>query len=395
MQAYGLSADEIVQAMSSANVVSPSGNMNLGDTYPIVPINAVVKNIKDLEGVPLRATSRGSVFLRGVATVEDGSDLASRQLVRASESAFASRRREIIFLAASAYFDLSRAQASVAAAIEAAHFADEHAKQAVAAVDAGLVFKGDAYRLTASQNRSEVIVRQLREEQRITAARLAELLHLDPAVDLVPAQDELPPLSLTAPGEPLGPLIAHALATRPELDDAKARMEAAKIALRGANYGPLIPTIGARAYYGGLGGGVGSAPLDRDFNSSEDYLLALSWRIGPGVLFDRSRQMTAQSHERTSAREVEKVHDQIRRQVVELHTRLKSLADQLVLIRKALDAADQTAKLSRERNSLGVSEILEDLQAEEELARTRRDYLATIAEYNKAQDALKFALGDQ
>ena len=251
MQAYGLSADEIVQAMSSANVVSPSGNMNLGDTYPIVPINAVVKNIKDLEGVPLRATSRGSVFLRGVATVEDGSDLASRQLVRASESAFASRRREIIFLAASAYFDLSRAQASVAAAIEAAHFADEHAKQAVAAVDAGLVFKGDAYRLTASQNRSEVIVRQLREEQRITAARLAELLHLDPAVDLVPAQDELAPLSLTAPGEPLGPLIAHALATRPELDDAKARMEAAKIALRGANYGPLIPTIGARAYYGG------------------------------------------------------------------------------------------------------------------------------------------------
>ena len=30
--------------------------MNLGDKYPIVPVNAVVKNIKDLEGVPLRAT---------------------------------------------------------------------------------------------------------------------------------------------------------------------------------------------------------------------------------------------------------------------------------------------------------------------------------------------------
>src|SRR6266550_4821345 len=69
MRAYNLSPDEIVQTMSQANIISPSGNMNLGDKYPIVPVNAVVKNIKDLEGTPLRVSGNSGVFLRDVATV--------------------------------------------------------------------------------------------------------------------------------------------------------------------------------------------------------------------------------------------------------------------------------------------------------------------------------------
>jgi multidrug efflux pump subunit AcrB len=75
MRALGFSPDEIVQAIAQANVISPSGNMNLGDQYPMVPINAVVKNIKDLESVPLRVTPQGSVFVRDLATVEDQSDI--------------------------------------------------------------------------------------------------------------------------------------------------------------------------------------------------------------------------------------------------------------------------------------------------------------------------------
>lgn len=77
LRAYNLSPDEIVQAMSQANTISPSGNINLGDKYPIVPVNAVVKNIKDLENVPLRVTANGAVYLHDVATVEDGADIVT------------------------------------------------------------------------------------------------------------------------------------------------------------------------------------------------------------------------------------------------------------------------------------------------------------------------------
>ena len=71
-----MSPDEIVAAVTSANVVSPSGNMRMQDKYPIVPINAVVKNIKDLESVPIRQ-GYPAVFIRDVAEVIDGSDIVT------------------------------------------------------------------------------------------------------------------------------------------------------------------------------------------------------------------------------------------------------------------------------------------------------------------------------
>src|SRR5881394_3225060 len=53
LRAYNMSPDEIVSAITAANVISPSGNITLGDKYPIVPANSIVKGIKDLETVPI------------------------------------------------------------------------------------------------------------------------------------------------------------------------------------------------------------------------------------------------------------------------------------------------------------------------------------------------------
>jgi multidrug efflux pump subunit AcrB len=77
MRAYGLSPDEIVKALAEANPISPSGNMNLGDKYPIVEMNSIVKNPKDLEAVPLKRSAQGAVFVRDVATIEDGADVVT------------------------------------------------------------------------------------------------------------------------------------------------------------------------------------------------------------------------------------------------------------------------------------------------------------------------------
>jgi len=77
MRAYNLSPDEIVTALAQSNTLSPSGNLNLGDRYPIVPSNAIPKNIKELEGTALRVAGNAAVFLRDVATVEDASDIVT------------------------------------------------------------------------------------------------------------------------------------------------------------------------------------------------------------------------------------------------------------------------------------------------------------------------------
>lgn len=77
LRAYQISPDEVVAAMTAANTVSPSGNLVLPGSYPIVPTNAVVKNIQDLAAVPIRVGPDGAVFLKDLGEVSDGSDLVT------------------------------------------------------------------------------------------------------------------------------------------------------------------------------------------------------------------------------------------------------------------------------------------------------------------------------
>ena len=321
-------------------------------------------------------------------------NLVAKQVVRSNEAALAGRQREATFRAAAGYFDLMRARAAVLAAEEASRIAQRHAEQIGATAEAGLTFAGDAARVRAARERAELTLARVRTDQRIAAVRLAEILRLDPTVDLAPPDGDLAPLALTAAGDDLAALVARARASRPELDEAAARLEAARVTRRGAVHGPVIPTLGAQAAIGGLGGGPGSSSLTRDFDVSGDYSFGVSWRVGPGGLLDRNRQRETASRERQVELEREKIQDAIRRQVVEQHARLRSLTTQIDLARKTLEATDQTARLSRQRRETGVGAVLEDLQAEDELARARRDYLATVAEYNLAQYALRYATGE-
>jgi len=77
IRALGLSPDDVVRAMAEANVVSPSGNVNIDGKYPMVPVNAIPKEVKELESVPLKSGPNGTVFLRDIGTVQDGSDLVT------------------------------------------------------------------------------------------------------------------------------------------------------------------------------------------------------------------------------------------------------------------------------------------------------------------------------
>ena len=74
LQAYGISAQDVVAAMSNAETISPSGNINLDGLYPMVPVNSIVQNVKDLENVAIR-TGLPGVFVRDVARVTDSTDI--------------------------------------------------------------------------------------------------------------------------------------------------------------------------------------------------------------------------------------------------------------------------------------------------------------------------------
>jgi multidrug efflux pump subunit AcrB len=77
LQAYRISPDDVVTALTQGNTVSPSGNIRLGDRFPIVPMNAMVKNIAELGDIPIQTPGDGVVYLRDIGTIEDAADLTT------------------------------------------------------------------------------------------------------------------------------------------------------------------------------------------------------------------------------------------------------------------------------------------------------------------------------
>ena len=74
LQAYGMSPEEIVAAIGKSNRLTPSGNMPLGDKYPVVEVNSVVRDVQSLLKVPIRSGKDKTVYLRDVGSVADFMD---------------------------------------------------------------------------------------------------------------------------------------------------------------------------------------------------------------------------------------------------------------------------------------------------------------------------------
>jgi multidrug efflux pump subunit AcrB len=74
LRATGITPEEVAAALAGANSITPAGNLVLGDQNLLVPVNSTIRNLKELETVPIRPGQAPAVLLRDVAQVVDGAD---------------------------------------------------------------------------------------------------------------------------------------------------------------------------------------------------------------------------------------------------------------------------------------------------------------------------------
>ena len=75
LRAYGLSPQNVVQAIVTGNSIEPAGSANIGNYQTLVTTDSTVLRITDLLEIPLRSGSGPSVYLRDVGSVSDSSDI--------------------------------------------------------------------------------------------------------------------------------------------------------------------------------------------------------------------------------------------------------------------------------------------------------------------------------
>ncbi|MCO5236712.1 MAG: efflux RND transporter permease subunit [Chitinophagaceae bacterium] len=77
LRIHNMTPDQLVEAIRINNQTSPSGNVRMGDKNYLTPINTTIVAVKDFEHIPLFKGGVQNLYLRDVATVEDGADRTS------------------------------------------------------------------------------------------------------------------------------------------------------------------------------------------------------------------------------------------------------------------------------------------------------------------------------
>ncbi|MGN6637622.1 MAG: efflux RND transporter permease subunit, partial [Mucilaginibacter sp.] len=75
LRSYDLTPDEVVTALSKFNVMSPSGNIRLGNDMLITSMNSLIRNSDNFNTIPIKTVNGVPIFIKDVARVADATDV--------------------------------------------------------------------------------------------------------------------------------------------------------------------------------------------------------------------------------------------------------------------------------------------------------------------------------
>lgn len=365
--------------------------------------------IQNVEGDIIR-TSRNAGFAGfGANAVGAGSPtvpgiVASFHLADAihqpdiTEHAAASRQysatvaeQDAMLAAAIAYLELLRANQELAIARDIQHHANKLAEltKAYADIGEGLAADHDRARAELAMRRNDAV--RAEETVQVASARLAQLLHIDPTVELLPTETTVVPLTLQSPGGSIQELVAEGLSHRAEICEQQQLVAEACARLKREQHAPLLPSVLLGVSYGGFGGGLGDNFRRPDQRLDADAVAY--WEVRNLGLGEKAARAEANSRVNQARwREVATL-DRIAREVVEAHTQVTARQRQIGVAEEGVQAAASSFERNSERirNAQGLP--LETLQSLQALAQARRDYLRAVNDYNVAQFQLQRALG--
>ena len=319
--------------------------------------------------------------------------LAAKQKALAAEHLAEKARIDIVTQSVERYYDLLAAEASMVIIEDDLQLTEDYSKQLEGAVTAGTAFRADLLRVKSQISRAKLAIRQGEEARDLGAARLAEILRLTPDAALRPAKSDLVPVKMMS-GKGVATMISLAQQHRPEIQAAQAIHSSMDAEKDRARIAPMIPSVQAGYTMGGFGGGPGVGGQQwGNFGRQQDFYLGLGWKIGPGGLFDSQRQNIANAREEGASLQTSQIRAAIGREVVEAATRSQSANDQIKINDEAVDAAEEMTKLAKERQASQIGVVLEYLLARDELTRARQSRVEAVTDFNKAQHALKRAVG--
>jgi len=345
-----------------------------GFTFPGFPSSVGPFGLSDL-----RATGAWTVldfhFINNIQ--------AASQNVKAAQFSYRDARDTVV-LAVGANYLLTIAQESRVTATEAELKTAQALYQLAADQEtAGLAPQIDTLRARVQLQAEEHAVIQAQndlEKQRIVLARVVGL----PVQQKFRLVNRVPYHPL--PEMELDTAYQRALQTRPDYQAALASLRAAQLS-REAAWKQRLPSIGLAGEYGVLG----TTPDAMSPNWSAAATLHIPIFLGGKVEAD-VQQADAILKQRQA--QVDNLRGRIEQDVQDALLDLKAAAQQVEVARLGVDLAQQALEQSQDRFGAGVTNNVEVIQAQQQLAAANEQYIASLYAHNIAKVLLARAIGD-
>jgi outer membrane protein TolC len=351
-------------------------------------------------GLGAGAVGAGTVNIPGIVWDVQVSDtiynnLISRQVVVQQGFAAEAAQNDVLLRVSQAYEELLRAEGAKAVAVKMRDDAQEVARLTAAYAKAGQGRKADADRAATELSRRQYDVTQAEGNILTAAAKLSQLLNLDPSLRLHPIDRAIVPAAIVCDNVSLKELIATALLQRPELKERQTVIREALLALDRARALPFAPTVLVGFSAGTFGGGNNLSPPEMgNFASRTDFDVVAYWTLRNLGVGNRALIREAASRVQSENYRMVQVLDQVRDEVAEAYARTRARFAQIGTSEQAVTTAQQafTEDLTRIRGREGLPiEVLDSMRL---LGQGRNDYLNAIIDYNRAQFELYVAMGE-
>lgn len=257
--------------------------------------------------------------------------------------------------------------------------------------DVGEGLKSDADRTATELSLLQTRQLAVRERQLVASTRLARVLSIPMTSAILPQDPFTVPLEMMPLVSDEPSLISAGLATRPELKESQALVTAACEAYKREKYAPFVPSVLLGFSSTSFGGGLGSNA--DNFGGRYDIDAMMVWEtrnLGFGEGAAR-RERSAQVQQATFAKL--RIMDQVAQEVVEANIQVGIRKQQVEMAQSAIARARDSYGRNIDRIRDGQGLPIEVLQAIQALEASERAYLRAVADYNRSQLQLQWALG--
>jgi outer membrane protein len=297
-----------------------------------------------------------------------------------------STAQEVVYETVRRVFEVRRNDALLSVQSEAEKLSAEQLKKTEAMKELGAATQADVYKAEVDHANNRLAALRTGRDLDVAKASLSSYLGLDPREDIELTDEDL---DVTKEYD-LGTATDQALETNPTLEAAEEVLAAVRHSV-GAQKSERWPSLNLSATHQYTDFEIDR--LEPGINSAWSYALSMNFTIFDGFL-TKSNIRRAEANLVESRRAVESTRRDVVFGVREAHLDLEIARESITVAEEAVRSSEEDLRLAQERYKIGEGTILDVIDAQVNLTRSRTDLVTATYDARLALLALRRAIGD-